>query len=762
MTISELTDELLDALGIAHDPAPASMNTAMDGATALTAPGPLDWGNARALPELESLLANVGYAAVFANDGSKISVVRLLRAGESVPTGALVDAEPFYLTSSLSVRHGAVVITSGRTRTTLIEERSLGVGAAHGDALVWVGFDDRTGRWLDATEWIAAYPGETTPGDIAAFRAGPSGTDATPQTMRAFGRLFTAVRLGAGEVEKCGRFVSLGEDTELESGRGLGRQSSVLYADVAVEIAAGQFHNHPLISGTDPQVRLDGVRALPGDGVFILPRDASFVRMNPGPNGGYGDAAELGGGQLYIIFAHEANEGDPDIDYFTTGYIAVNTAGTLSVAKMSAAELSAAISDPDVPKLEMPFLRRVMSWPGADAAPTPLNDTELEAVCEQIALRKLAAGVVQSGPIPLRGLQNIEPGTLSGAVSAVEWDLAGDMTRLFVNEHELPRSFYDAQAEAARRSVVAGNGRYSLPGSSAAISDVKSGSSPDDLGGGAVGGEPESAPATRGRDTSKPVRENVAPAPRPGETTPDKKGDSRRLARITARSAVGTNRWQYSWTEVYAVGLSGTDIVFDDVTGGAASATHGYAYNLHEINNDGSGVEGNGVNVDNLPAELSYQPVAIGDVVEIIGQFGDGSDNYWLFYGENAIDGEQTAPEGIGETWIEITGATEISEGTNRWGYDWNEVEPSGVGTFQDRPSGRDSTGDGLAYNTAEINNGPTGVQGNGVDVDTLPAGFSVQPVTVGWIGRAIGPYDDEGTAYWLFTSENGVDGECP
>lgn len=63
-------------------------------------------------------------------------------------------------------------------------------------------------------------------------------------------------------------------------------------------------------------------------------------------------------------------------------------------------------------------------------------------------------------------------------------------------------------------------------------------------------------------------------------------------------------------------------------------------------------------------------------------------------------------------------------------------------------------------FNTCEIYNGPTGIQGNSVDVDTLPPGFALKPVR----GNAVvmcTPFSHNGDIYYAFQYENAVDGEC-
>lgn len=82
--------------------------------------------------------------------------------------------------------------------------------------------------------------------------------------------------------------------------------------------------------------------------------------------------------------------------------------------------------------------------------------------------------------------------------------------------------------------------------------------------------------------------------------------------RITSATAIPstTNRWSYGWSEVqlYKTG------VFQDVPAGRTSADDGNgvavpAYNELEQGNTGDGIEGSGINVDDLPDGVTLQSV---------------------------------------------------------------------------------------------------------------------------------------------------------
>jgi len=61
--------------------------------------------------------------------------------------------------------------------------------------------------------------------------------------------------------------------------------------------------------------------------------------------------------------------------------------------------------------------------------------------------------------------------------------------------------------------------------------------------------------------------------------------------------------------------------------------------------------------------------------------------------------------------------------------------------------------------NGMEDPNTGTGVEGNGVNMDTLPDGFGMVPIGVGAVVRAWPP--DEPGDPWKFSVANAIDGEC-
>lgn len=650
MTWQELVDAALDASGLAHDACPSTINTAIDGATPLDAPGPLDWGNARALAELEALLAQVGYAAVFANDGSKISVVRLFRSGEvlSLPSLITDNDDTYYEDVSASLRGSTIVVTSGTTRATIITSRSL--DDTDEPALEWVAFDEVTGSWMNQAEWTAEYGSTAHPANITRFQAGPD-DGGGPESTRAWSRLFSALRLVDDTSDedpenhvldrtRRSRFVvPTGDFGDLR------RISGYAVGFACRDEGASMLVNWPL-ADEDTAIRFDGVQMIAGEGVFVLPGDVKWVRMNPGPQGTYSEARVLAAGELEIHFAHEADTGVFTQDYFVAAYLVGVTAGVVSLTELTGTDLDDAIADPMSVKIDAPFLRLVSTQSPGDATTTPLNETELKAVAEQLALMKAGAALVTTAVIPLRGFINVQPGAASGAVSSVEWRLTEGRTIVQVNSHEVPQASYDRAERQARRSITAGLRRYSFAGSSAGQTDTRAGSTPGELagvsGGGSGGGRvaaPEAASGTRGRDRALRGGEAIkSQGVRPGEGAAAKGAGLQFIwAKITGSTAISgaTNRWTYTWTEVYV------DDDFDWVAGVRDSDDYGVAIAAVEAFNDGTGVEGNGVDMDNLEGTFALQPLQGSPVMLLVGPYATSEATpFWVIAGAtNAIDG---------------------------------------------------------------------------------------------------------------------------
>ena len=616
-TIQQLVSAALSATGLEFVGAPASINSSVGG-LAVDATGPLDWGNARPLEELESILARIGWSVVQLVDGT-IAVRRQLRAGEpiTVPAPILAVAEPYALGSTPSIRSSKLVITSGATKATTITKRSLA-------DLEWVVYDAATDAWsVQPIGALATYKGGITP------------ANADQDGAKTIGQLYRAVRLTGDDLTEASRFVNFPDSLDHGALLPFAGGAGVVEALCSVKLAGDQLKNTPPLD-TDPSITLDGVRAISGKGVFVLPSTAEFVRVDSLPIGRRSDVRELLGTELEITFAHESNTGDFNSDYFARGYKWVNTKGAISIVEMDQAELTDALEDPNVPKVGAPFLWRVQTYDKPSDTLTTLNDDQLEAVAKQFASFYLASGSVEAGVIPLRGIHLVEPGDWGGAVSSVSYDIYANTTLISVNQHEVPRSDYERLARAAGRSVAAGIGQVQLGRSSAARGELRYTLAPQATdGAGGAGSGPQQIASDRGRERSQSGRQGeIESGLRHRVDVPTIPEQSEIFARITGNTVAGTNKWTYDWEEVRFE--SDQPITTGSVR---KSSTYGQALNLMELLNDGVGVQGNGVDVANLDGDFAIQPISDRAVVMLRGPYTISGEDRWFFQATNAVDG---------------------------------------------------------------------------------------------------------------------------
>ncbi len=101
-------------------------------------------------------------------------------------------------------------------------------------------------------------------------------------------------------------------------------------------------------------------------------------------------------------------------------------------------------------------------------------------------------------------------------------------------------------------------------------------------------------------------------------------------ARIEGAYVVGSNQWSYLFTEVHKTGTGYGS--WQSLPFGRA----GVAYNGVEDPNDGEGLEGNGVNLDDL-ADPIYWPAGLGIIVRMRElRIKDDNVEYWFQF-ENAV-----------------------------------------------------------------------------------------------------------------------------
>lgn len=111
-------------------------------------------------------------------------------------------------------------------------------------------------------------------------------------------------------------------------------------------------------------------------------------------------------------------------------------------------------------------------------------------------------------------------------------------------------------------------------------------------------------------------------------------------AKITGNAANGTNKWKYAWTE-----QERTSTGWSDLTNGRSGTTgSGFALNSLEANNDGSGVQGNSIDIDGTVfddnSDLEIQPVQGDPVVKMWAEQDSTGTIAYSFEYVNAVDGE--------------------------------------------------------------------------------------------------------------------------
>jgi hypothetical protein len=621
-SIQELAQIAVDAIGV-EGTAPSGLNTSVDGSTPIRPPAPVDWGNARAAPELEDLMRYAGWSVTLSLDGSEILFAPLLRGGQTVtiPGGVLATAEPYELSRGPGARGSTIVVTSGRTRTTVVVGLDL-------SKFEWVGYDERTGAWLNGTEWAAAYPDPggddpktdaAVPGSLSVFQAGPNNPDIgdTPGEQRkAFSRIYGALRLIEDEKARAG-FVSLSQtvDGDPSAGRpALGRSGAVYQGDAQVYNPSGGWD-----SFDDDTVF--GLIPISEEGVFRLPPQYVFIASGAS----YYNAAELSGEDGQVVFAHEARTGEFVDDYFVRAFTVSATGGEISATELVDADLDNAIADPMSVKIEAPFLRRLV---GEDDVGewTEANDTELTEIAKELALLRGADEAIEYGVVPLRGLQPIEPGSYGGAVTSVTFDASRRRTELEINGHEAPSSEYQLLESLARRSLANGIQRFNLPGSSVAESDVRAGGTPTGAGGSAdpnkVGGATsQTSSPRRGRHRAEPADASVTETALAASSQIPFAAQRMMLAVVESESG----NQSYECREIVNIGTTGLS------TGVGRTVT---ATNLAEAGFDSETVKGNGVSEDNLPDGFDFTRVPAGRTV-LLQLVGDN----WVFDAVTVPDG---------------------------------------------------------------------------------------------------------------------------
>tara|TARA_R100001143_G_scaffold45214_1_gene40452 strand:- start:118 stop:2451 length:2334 start_codon:yes stop_codon:yes gene_type:complete len=611
-TNSELAAVALDAIGEPYSIVDAALMDQFD------PPGPLDWGNAHAPAELEALLARIGYRAHPDNAFDRaIRVVPLPQPGDSpnIPQAMLDIAEPFELTTAPPITGTKIVVTSGDTRAVIMEARNL-------DDFEWVWFDEESGAWKNAAETVDGL----APNDIDAFKLGPG---ESIEARQEFGRLFSAIRLTGEDADALKRLVPMPKSVSDVAGFDFSGRAVAIRARVMRDQGQAQFRNDPESDEDDPIV-ITGVAADADAGVIVLPRDVVFARMTNG-TGSYADARELTGDDLTVLFAHEANSDTKTLNYFVAGW-EVQGGQLVEVTDQALLDMW---TDPTSIVIAAPFLRNLLTPSGGPNTYITQNGAALKAIALQLAQQRVGAALAESGIVPLRGLQNVQPGDWDGAVSSVSWDVNAFITNVSVNEHTVPDSVMQQLEAAANRSFITGLSRFGNPGAHASKREAQGGPSVRGFGSSL---EQEGRGGDRGAERARGVIPIFAspntnrPSPRFGSF----------WALTGAATSIGPNRWAYDWQQVI-IADDGTATV---VANGRTSASHGQAINLAEMMNTGAGVEGNGVDRANLPETFEMQPIA-PQVVPMSGPYGDDGAARYVFHSVNTDDGPCPEAEAI-------------------------------------------------------------------------------------------------------------------
>jgi hypothetical protein len=111
-------------------------------------------------------------------------------------------------------------------------------------------------------------------------------------------------------------------------------------------------------------------------------------------------------------------------------------------------------------------------------------------------------------------------------------------------------------------------------------------------------------------------------------------------AKITGNAADGTNKWKYAWTEQQRTAAGWQDLT----DGRSGTTTTGFAVNANEANNDGTGIQGNSIDIDGTVfddnSDLELVAVQGDPVVRMWADIDSSGNTAYSFEYTNAIDGE--------------------------------------------------------------------------------------------------------------------------
>jgi hypothetical protein len=111
--------------------------------------------------------------------------------------------------------------------------------------------------------------------------------------------------------------------------------------------------------------------------------------------------------------------------------------------------------------------------------------------------------------------------------------------------------------------------------------------------------------------------------------------------KITAFATINgaTNRWKYSWVQQK---LSASGVWVEKNNGMSSGTTGMFAYNSVEANNSAAGIQGNSIDIANVPAGFSIKPVQGNPIVQayILYNCNVPREKEVTFAYENAVDGK--------------------------------------------------------------------------------------------------------------------------
>ncbi len=329
--------------------------------------GPFDWSNVRAAPNSPTCsLRSVGrHAEPRGRHHHGASSATGRRAADAADVHHR-RRRAVRARSTPAARSKYVVVTSGRTRTTVLTRRSL-------SDLEWVYYDERTNAWLNQTEHDLLYPSEVGPADVSE-QAGPSNDqkrNATESSLHcACGS--STIRHPAGyRIGAMPRAFVLPGQFAID-GKTLSGTPAFIECLHCVEMEDGKFINEPEPTSIRcPRRSLRRPRRR---------RDQDAGRQG---RSGHGTRRRFGHRHLLqppcaerieldLYFAHEADTGDQDTDYFREVYRSDLVGSTMTAVRVTdPAERQAALDDPASVVIEQPSLRRVVEWDPDDPDFTP-------------------------------------------------------------------------------------------------------------------------------------------------------------------------------------------------------------------------------------------------------------------------------------------------------------------------------------------------------------------------------------------------------